>query len=71
MQTFYELNHLWERRTAARGSFSHVQAEYYRQWREPDGSIPWVIHRIDRADPRAMRDFYEICPRTGAVLRAL
>lgn len=39
-------------------SFSRAQAEYYRQWRLADGSIPW----------RIISGEYVLNPATGDIL---
>jgi hypothetical protein len=40
-------------------SFQKAQAEYYRQWRAADGSIPWKIicgeYQVDPADGKILR----------------
>lgn len=40
-------------------SFSRAQAEYYRQWRLADGSIPWKIIYAQ----------YELDPVTGNIAK--
>ena len=42
--TRYYLEHVREnRRITGPGTLAFCQKEYFRQWRDPDGSIPWRI----------------------------
>lgn len=41
------LRHKRENRIICCQSWSQATAEFYMQWRDEDGSIPWTIHYGD------------------------
>jgi hypothetical protein len=57
---FYILHHKRESRTITCVSFKQAQREFFFQWRDPDGSIPWLLYFGE----------YEIDPLSGHVLKA-
>ena len=42
----FKLIHKHENKVISCYSYEQALSEYYRQWREPDGSIPWTISQF-------------------------
>lgn len=52
------LEHFRENKRITRPDFESARTEFYRQWRDSDGSIPW----------RIICDGWEVSPVTGDIL---
>jgi hypothetical protein len=66
--THWEVRHNRHSLTITRETFAAARSEFCRQWRDPDGSIPWTIWMVEtdyRLGPVVSE--YRVDPWTGVV----